>query len=202
MFAPLLLRYLNLKQIIRFAIICFAGISLLFLPFYNDQIFTNLFSSVDLFLQSFEFNASIYYLVRKIGYIIYDYNIIKLIGHWLPLVVLLIFLIITARAKKLNTQSLIKYCLLFISIYFFFATTVHPWYIITLVALSIFTSFRFPIIWSFFAILSYSAYANEGFSENLTLVLIEYLCVFGTFFYELATKKGLFNPFSVTPQTQ
>ncbi|MBT8195307.1 MAG: mannosyltransferase, partial [Bacteroidia bacterium] len=142
------------------------------------------------------------YLIREVGYLIYDYNIIKLVGHWIPFVVVLIVLGITAAIKKLTTAELIKYSLLFLSIHFFFATTVHPWYINTLVALSIFGFFRYPIIWSAMAILSYSAYANEPFSENLTFLTIGYLCVFGAFFYELATKKGLFNPFPVTPQAQ
>ena len=155
MFAPLLLRYLSLKQSIIYCVICLAVITLFFLPFYDAQIFTNLFTSVDLYFHTFEFNASSYYLIRKVGYWIYGYNIIHMVGHWLPLIVFSIFMIVTLLLKKLNTQELLKWSLIFLTTYFFFATTVHPWYIISLVALSMFTQFSYPIIWSFLVILSY-----------------------------------------------
>lgn len=202
MFAPLLLRYLSFKQFIIYCSICLSVVALFFLPFYDAQIFTNLFSSVDLYFHTFEFNASIYYLIRKVGYWMYEYNIIHMVGHWLPLIVFSIFITIIFLVKKLNTQELIKWSLIFLTIYFFFATTVHPWYLISLVALCIFTRFSYPVLWSFLAILSYSGYANEPFSENLTFTFIVYLCVFGAFFYEIGAKKPLFNLLPVTPNKE
>ena len=57
------------------------------------------------------------------------------------------------------------------------STTVHPWYIINLVIISVFTGYIYPIIWSFTCLLSYSAYKDSGVEEEPLLILIEYLIV-------------------------
>ncbi|MBV1924303.1 MAG: mannosyltransferase, partial [Flavobacteriaceae bacterium] len=67
-------------------------------------------------------------------------------------------------------------------------TTVHPWYVATPLLLTIFTKYRFPLVWSFMVILSYSAYGSEGFSENLWLVALEYFVVIGFFLWEVFLK--------------
>jgi len=59
-------------------------------------------------------------------------------------------------------------------VYFLFATTVHPWYLGTLVALATCTTFRFPMVWSGMAVLSYAAYQTPSYQENLWLVALEY----------------------------
>jgi alpha-1,6-mannosyltransferase len=72
-----------------------------------------------------------------------------------------------------------------ISIYFLLATTVHPWYICTPLILSVFTRYKFPIVWSAAVILSYSAYGLNDFSENLWLVALEYTVVIGFAVWEI-----------------
>jgi hypothetical protein len=72
-----------------------------------------------------------------------------------------------------------------ISFYYLLSTTVHPWYITTPLLLSVFTKYKFPIVWSLLVMLSYSAYGKEGFSENIWLVAIEYIVVVGYFIWEL-----------------
>ena len=66
----------------------------------------------------------------------------------------------------------------------------HPWYLATLILLSVFTKYRFPIVWSLVIILSYAAYANEIYKENLVLVSIEYLIVYGFLIWELFFKTN------------
>ncbi len=70
-------------------------------------------------------------------------------------------------------------------IYFFLSTTVHPWYIVTLVALSIFTRYRFAYIWSAMVVLSYFAYSQNPFHESNLLLIFEYGVIFVFFFWEL-----------------
>ncbi|MEO0903032.1 MAG: mannosyltransferase, partial [Bacteroidota bacterium] len=69
------------------------------------------------------------------------------------------------------------------------SSTVHPWYVIFLLTLTIFTEYKFPILWTLVVILSYWAYSNPDFTENLGLLTIEYLAVFALFIYELYTKS-------------
>jgi len=83
-----------------------------------------------------------------------------------------------------------------LSLYYFLSTTVHPWYVIFLVLLCLFTEFRFPIVWSLTIILSYWAYSNEEYRENRLLLFIEYIAVYGFMIYEiirLHNKKLLFH---------
>jgi hypothetical protein len=79
--------------------------------------------------------------------------------------------------------------LLGVSVYSFLSTTVHPWYIATPLLLSVFTRYRFAIIWSFMVILSYFAYNDAVFRENLWLVALEYIVVIGMFTYEISNEK-------------
>ena len=74
-----------------------------------------------------------------------------------------------------------------LSFYYFTTTTMHPWYIATLIILSIFTKYRFPIVWSLMVILSYQAYANTPWKENLWFVGLEYIIVYGVLIGELIT---------------
>lgn len=83
--------------------------------------------------------------------------------------------------------------LLFLSFYFFVATTVHPWYIATILALSVFTRYKFVFVWSFVIVLSYLAYLNADSadkSENLWIIAIEYAIVYGVFVWEVFIKKS------------
>jgi hypothetical protein len=69
--------------------------------------------------------------------------------------------------------------------YYFLSTTVHPWSVVFLLGFSIFTDYRFPLLWSFTIILSYYTYSNPNYTENLGLLAIEYLLVIGFFIYEM-----------------
>jgi len=87
--------------------------------------------------------------------------------------------------------QLITAMLFVLSFYYFTATTVHPWYVATLLILSIFTKYKFPLVWSFVIILSYLAYLQIGVadkSENLWVIALEYLFVYGFFIWEVFIK--------------
>ena len=76
-----------------------------------------------------------------------------------------------------------------VSFYLFLSTTVHPWYIATPLLLSVFTKYKFPLVWSFMVMLSYSAYGKNGFDEKLWLVAFEYILVIGFSVWELWISK-------------
>ena len=78
--------------------------------------------------------------------------------------------------------------LLVLSVYYLLSSTVHPWYLIFLLGLGLFTKYRFPLAWSVLAILSYYAYSNPAYTENLWLLGIEYFLVIALFIYELMGK--------------
>lgn len=162
---------------------------LFFLPFYSSELINNYTNSVGLWFRKFEFNASFYYLFREIGYLFRGYNEIWILGK-LSIVVTLLYLCYVFFFKKIeDLKKLILVILILICVYYFTSTTIHPWYLATPLLLSIFTRFRFILIWSFTIILSYNAYANNPWQENLLLTTIEYLVVFGFLFYEIKYNK-------------
>ncbi|NND11233.1 MAG: mannosyltransferase, partial [Flavobacteriaceae bacterium] len=162
---------------------------LLFLPFYSSKFVTNYAETVGLWFQKFEFNASLYYIAREIGYTFRGYNEIAIIGRYIPWVVIGFVLLLALFRKNKTLPQLITAMLLALSFYFFTATTVHPWYIATLLLLSVFTTYRFPLVWSFVVILSYLAYANDANKENLWIIGLEYVIVYAALIWDLLTQK-------------
>ena len=172
-------------KLITFYTIILAVTILLFLPFYSSELIENYSNSVGLWFRNFEFNASFYYIFREIGYLFRGYNEIAIIGKITPLLTILFLFILTFFRKNKTEIQLITALLFGLCFYYFTATTVHPWYLATPLILSVFTKYRFPIIWSLVIILTYQAYANNPWKENLWFVFIEYLVLFSFLIYEL-----------------
>jgi hypothetical protein len=187
-FLPLLIKRLGLTKSVIFCAIVGATLVVLFLPFYSLDLIPNFFSSLRLYFQTFEFNASLYYVIRCIGYQFAGYNIIATLGTALAIVAFITIVTIAVTEKTVTWLSLFQAMLMCLTAYFLLATTVHPWYITSLVLISMFTSYRYPIVWSVVIILSYAAYRTVPYSENLWLVAVEYIVVLSCMVYELFRK--------------
>ncbi len=193
MFLPLFFKWfhskneetLGLNKLIGFYFIVTLTTVLTFLPFYNASLFDNYSKTIGLYFQNFEFNASLYYLARAVGYAISGYNQIAIIGKIIPMVVVLVILGITFFRKNSDYKTLMASLLFCLSFYFFTATTVHPWYIATVLILGVFTNYTFPILWSFVIMLSYFAYFNSDNSENFWVLIIQYGCLYSFFIWEV-----------------
>jgi hypothetical protein len=182
---------LNFKKLLGYYFIVGLTVIASFLPFISSEFISNFSASIALWFQKFEFNASIYYIIRWIGFQLKGYNIIGTAGKILPLIVILILAGLAFFRRNNSTQKLIGTMLLGVSVYFFLSTTVHPWYIATPLLLSVFTKFRFALVWSFLVMLSYSAYTINGFQENYWLIAVEYILVIGIFLIEIFKPKLL-----------
>jgi len=182
----------NTTKLIVFYLIVGVTTILLFLPFYSSQFITNYTETVGLWFNSFEFNGSLYYVAREIGYLFRGYNEIAIIGKFTALIVFLFVVVMALLRNNSSMIQLITAMLFALSVYYFTATTVHPWYVTTLLVLSVFTKYKFPLVWSFVIILSYLAYlqiGNADKSENLWIIVLEYTVVYGFLIWELFTKK-------------
>ncbi|WP_397445222.1 mannosyltransferase [Polaribacter sp. R77954] len=175
----------NLLKLTAFYTIVFITVIVLFLPFYSSSLIENYFNSVGLWFGNFEFNASFYYIFREIGYLFRGYNEIAIIGKITPTLTILFLIILTFFRKNTSMVQLFTVMLFGLCFYYFTATTVHPWYLATPIILSIFTKYKFPILWSLVIILSYQAYANIPWQENLWFVSVEYILVFSYLIYEI-----------------
>jgi len=158
--------------------------ALLLSPFFN-VLGDRTSQSFDLYFRNFEFNASIYYIFRWIGFLVKGYNLIHFLGPFLAIASAVLIFVYALREKQPDLHNWPTAALFAFSIYFLCSPIVHPWYLTTLVALSVFTNYRFPIVWSGMAFLSYSAYRNGSYDENPWLIAIEYFVVFAILLYEL-----------------
>lgn len=188
------LPYLLLTTPIRKSVPLFStlGITtlLLFLPLLDIAFITGMQSSVSLYFQKFEFNASIYYIVREIGYWVKGYNIIETAGKALAICsfVSIMSISVIAARKRWNMMSTLAMILLS---YLLFTNILHPWYVIGLMGITIFTNMRFAILWTGVVFATYAGYTLTGFKENIWVVFFEYALVFGVFIYEFINKKPL-----------
>ncbi len=179
----------RLLRLTSFYLIILLVVVILFLPFLSTKFISNYSETVGLWFRNFEFNASIYYLARAYGYTFRGFNEIAVIGKIIPIVVLSFTLLVTFFRKNKTSVQLITAMLFVLTFYYFTATTVHPWYLATPLILSIFTRYKFPLVWSLIIIISYLAYANTNNTENLWIIAFEYIVVYGVLLWEVFKKK-------------
>lgn len=184
-FLPFLLRRFTWKQTLVYFLITGVIFFLLFIPFLNKDLLFQIGSSVDLYFRKFEFNASLFYVVRWLGFQIEGYDVIQKVGLWMGMLTFLLITFLAVREKINSWKSFFIYMQWSLTIYYLFATTVHPWYITTLVMLSVFTNYRFAIVWSLFIAFSYFTYHSLPYQENLWLTSVEYGMVLLAVGYEL-----------------
>lgn len=193
LFLPLFLKYFGIKKSIFFYTIIGFTIIILIAPFYIPEFFSNYGETIGLWFSNFEFNASIYNIIKKIGVLYFDakpWELIKSYGKITPYIIICVVFIFSFFRKNEKLSVLISSMLWVLTIYYFIAATVHPWYIIFLVVLTIFTSYRYSIIWSGLIILSYWAYTNPDFIEHLGVLAIEYISVFAFMTYEISKQRN------------
>lgn len=192
-FIPFILKYVERKKRVLLLASVFIGSIILFIPFLNPVFLMHLSESIGLYFQSFEFNGSIYKIVRWVGYQFTGYNIIQFTGIFLSLIVLILLIIIYSRQSKNSVKSLLK-CLLFaLLIYFSLASIVHPWYVTTLVFINIFLNYKFIYLWSGTVLLSYFTYRQIPYSESSIISVLEYLPVLILMIYELRKPFSIFR---------
>ena len=189
MFLPFFLFKLTGANRIKFFASGLIFMLLAFLPIILGLDFANFGSSIDLYFQKFEFNAGIYYLMRYLGQLWSGYNLIHYIGPLLGITAVLLILRKAYSSSNSSLQQFLDFAFFSFCAYLLLATTVHPWYLVTPVLLSIFVKFRFAVIWSFLILLSYINYSYDPYFENLWVVALEYVLVFGIIGYEQMYSK-------------
>lgn len=185
MILPLLLKGLKWKKAILYFGILGGVVLLGFAPFLSQELITKYGSSIGLWFGTFEFNASFYYLIRAVGYEWVGYNIIGTVGIILPVITLVAILLLAALRQNQFPEFLLSSILFSFTIYLLLSTTVHPWYLTIPLLFSVFTKYRYMVVWSGLVFVSYSAYSNPEFHENVWWISLEYIIVFGIILYEL-----------------
>ena len=193
---PLFWRFLKPKKSILFGTLVLLCLFMFFIPFFlRENNISHYLKTIGLWFNRFEFNGSIYYVIREIGYEVKGYNIIRKLGKISPYIIVAIVAVFTLIRNNKTPQALLTGMLFCLSCYFFVATTVHPWYIVSLVCIALFTNHSYPLIWSALVVISYANYGNSDFNENFYLIALQYGIVYGVFLYELIQRKSLLHHF-------
>ncbi|MCK5441874.1 MAG: mannosyltransferase [Maribacter sp.] len=191
-FLPLFLKHFGLKKSIPFFAIIGITSVILLAPFFSTEFITNYSNTIGLWFSNFEFNAGLYNVIKQfaIQFEIKPWKLIKTYGKITPYVIIILVLLFTFLRKNQKLSVLISSMLWILTIYYFLTTTIHPWYIIFLALLTIFTQYKYALVWSLLVILSYYAYSQISFKENLGLLAVEYIAVYGFLIFELFRHKG------------
>lgn len=159
-------------------------VSIGLIPFINSAILSGMQSSLGLYFQKFEFNASVYFLLREVGFWLKGYNLISILGPALSGITILGIVGLALRGQR-RKWAVHKTMLFSLSLYLLLATTVHPWYILPLIALGLLSGFYYPIAWALMIFVTYFGYQEAGFELSAIWVVLEYGVVLSTFAIEL-----------------
>lgn len=188
---PFLLRYLGWKN----ATIAYVCIGLFAVPltviYISPYNYVNFLASLQLYFQSFEFNSLIYHHYIHYGKELLGYFPTDRYGARLSRFGTFFILCLAVYGGRINFQQMAARMIFGLLIYYLFATTVHPWYVLTLLGLSIFTRFSFGIVWSCLIFATYASYGDID-KESLRLIIhVEYALLLAVVLYELIRRRPL-----------
>jgi hypothetical protein len=178
LFIPFLIKRYGWKNTFIFGSISLGVAMLLFIPFLTPELVAHVGKSLGLYFTNFEFNASIYFIVRNIFELITGHNLIEKIGPILALSAFAAIVYVFIKQKSTISALLIVYFIYIIS-----ATTVHPWYLALPIVLAVYSNHRWPLIASGAVMASYFLY-SFGF-ENWWIITSEYMVIVTAFIIDL-----------------
>jgi alpha-1,6-mannosyltransferase len=161
-----------------------------FLPMLNLEFIEGLRSSLNLYITNFEFNGSVFAVMRELSIWVTGYNKIKIIGPIFSVLSFFGILLISWRGVRRNWGPE-KTLLFVLCLYLVLATTVHPWYILPLILFGLLSGYVFPIVWSLMIFVTYVGYSSDGHSLHWAWSLIEYSAVAVSFIFNERLKKWL-----------
>ncbi|MBT3224596.1 MAG: class I SAM-dependent methyltransferase, partial [Proteobacteria bacterium] len=187
LFMPFVFRRLSWVRRVQFGLVFVASLAGLFWPLADPEAAGGFLSSLRLYFHTFEFNASLYYLLKWIlpagQHAIY--------AHFLAAVVAVVVLAMAFGGRQpgaKQSRSLLRQMTLSLTIFFLGATTIHPWYLAPLVAFAALTPLRFPLVWTMVIPWTYVTYRTIDYEQSTLLIIVEYLVVYGLLFYEWGLK--------------
>lgn len=182
---PLILKWKGWKQSFSIFISVICWLVAFSLPFFSMENFPHFLSSIHLYFRLFEFNSSWLYMLTTFDP--FEINYFK-VAFYQPLLSILTFGIICGiswfRGKIRGNQLFVRMTLIY-AIYLLFSSTVHPWYLIPLLGLSMFTSMRFAVSWTGLVFLSYLFYSTDSWTSKTVITLVEYMPILFLLVWEM-----------------
>lgn len=189
---PLLLlpfswKYLGLKHSIKFYFLTFLFSIFLLLLIIWPALFHHFWESVKLYFSNFEFNSSGFRFLSWIFHERLGGQAIPVLGPILSMISLFLILLFAFFIPKKDAMNMFIWMLFAYVVYLLLSTTVHPWYIVVPLVISLFTKYNFVVLWSFLTTWSYELYSNDISLVGITTW--SYYILIGYLFYEIFQKK-------------
>lgn len=197
MLLPLMLPLLGWKRAAGFYLTLGACLAACLYPLYFPEFGAHYLQTLRLWFSNFEFNAGLYALAERVA--VWQgakpWLFIAAYGRFIPWVTAAASLLLCLHPKMRQGRHWFSGALAVVAVYYLASAVVHPWYLAFPLLVCLFTRWRFPLVWSALAMLSYTAYSGTEVVEKPMWLIIEYLAVYGFLLYEIIRYKG--NIFSL-----
>lgn len=193
MLLPFFYRFMGFWKSALFYTVTISVVVVLGLLQLNLDNIENFGNSIRLYFQVFEFNAFILHYYIQYGIAETGLNLTRVYGPQLSKIALGIILTVALYGQISDWKKLFNRMTIAFFIYLLFSSTIHPWYILTILALSLFTNYTFPLLWSFLIFFSYVFYNDSNAFDARMMVNIEYILLIALFIYEMIKKKSPFT---------
>jgi len=195
MLLPFFLRFLGWwKAILFYAITLSLVVGLGFMQLNSANI-ENFGNSLRLYFQVFEFNSFILHYYVQFGIAETGWNMIRTYGPYLSKIAVGIIMTLALYGQLTDWKKLFRRMTLAYFTYLMLSSTLHPWYILPMLALSLFTNYSYPLIWSFLIFFSYIFYTYETSMAPAVRIIVnvEYVILIGVFLFEVVRGKSFFK---------
>lgn len=149
----------------------------------------NIIDSLGLYLSYFEFNAGLYFVLKEVGWRVFNQDLARLVSALLS-VCALGGIVLTfwwdAQQQRSSVRSLAVVLYSVIAIYIITTTTLHPWYLLPLLAMLPFVNAAHHPAWlwlSVAAVGTYARYVDGGYWSFVWLSWIGFLVLAGWAIY-------------------
>ena len=174
LFAPAFLFWKQTRKSLDFWGMAIGTGLLCFLPLALGNSWQNFFQSLQLYQGKFEFNASVYYLLREVGNWLVGYNTISILTKLGTAITVAGVIWMSWKRSQATFEGMIGLWVQLYLLYFILQPVVHPWYLLPGLGLSVLTRQWTFLLWSFGAIFSYQAYSQNPVQEQALFLMLEY----------------------------
>ena len=172
--APAFFFWKGVRTSLQFWGVAAVVLVLAFLPLVYWNSWENFLQSLQLYQGKFEFNASLYYLFRALGYELAGFNTIWYLTKIGMVITLIGAVWLSWKRSNASLFEIPSVWLQLYLIYFLLQPVVHPWYLLPGLGLSILSRQWTFLLWSFGAIFSYQAYSQNPVQEQTLFLGLEY----------------------------
>uniref|UniRef100_UPI004048CE41 glycosyltransferase 87 family protein n=1 Tax=Algoriphagus sp. TaxID=1872435 RepID=UPI004048CE41 len=191
--APTFFFWKGIRLSTRFWGMAVGVLVLAFFPLVYWNSWGNFFQSLQLYQGKFEFNASLYYLFRAVGYELAGFNTIWYLTKVGIVITLLGVIWISWKQSNASLFEIPSGWVQLYLLYFLLQPVVHPWYLLPGLGLSVLSRQWTFLLWSFGAIFSYQAYSQNPVQEQPLFLGFEYGLVLLGLYLDYFRKERTLN---------